>query len=143
MLVARRGAGILLHSLTKVDVTETAASDLAADAVLVPHAEVLHSVSDVVLAGCTAASFTRSAVACRAVGGHAPLSSCLWLTSRMRIWRVVLVESVAAEELSSGAERSRCSDRRVRGGAWAEGGGVEWCWWVRGREEVVVVEWCS
>ena len=43
---------ILLHILTKVDVTETAASDLAANTVLVPHAEVLQSVSDVVLGGC-------------------------------------------------------------------------------------------
>ena len=38
---------ILLHILTKVDVTETAASDLAANTVLVPHAEILHTVSDV------------------------------------------------------------------------------------------------
>lgn len=36
------------QSLTKVDVAETAATDLAADTVLVPHAEVLHAVSDVV-----------------------------------------------------------------------------------------------
>ena len=42
---------ILSHILTKVDVAETAASDLAANTVLVPHAEVLQTVSDVVLAG--------------------------------------------------------------------------------------------
>lgn len=42
-----RHVGILLHSLTKVDVTETAASDLTTDTVLVPHAEVLHVVSGV------------------------------------------------------------------------------------------------
>ena len=42
-----RHVGILLHSLTKVDVTETAASDLTTDTVLVPHAEILHTVSDV------------------------------------------------------------------------------------------------
>ena len=41
MLVARRCADVLLHSLTKVDVTETAASDLAADAVLVTDSEIL------------------------------------------------------------------------------------------------------
>ena len=40
-----------MHILTKVDVTETAASDLAANTVLVPHAEVLQMVSDVVLGG--------------------------------------------------------------------------------------------
>ena len=43
--------GILLHILTKVDVAETAASDLAANTILVPHAEVLRTVSDDVLAG--------------------------------------------------------------------------------------------
>jgi hypothetical protein len=42
-------AGVLFNSHTKVDVTERATSDLAADTVLVPHAEVLHDVSDVVL----------------------------------------------------------------------------------------------
>jgi hypothetical protein len=75
-------AEVLFRSLTKVDVTETAASDLAANAVLVPHAEVLHAVSDAVLEKCTAAWCTRGAVACRAVTWrHAPWSSCLWLTS--------------------------------------------------------------
>ena len=54
---------ILLHILTKVDVTETAATDLAADTVLVPHAEVLHTVSNVVLYEGTAAGCTRGAVA--------------------------------------------------------------------------------
>jgi hypothetical protein len=47
-LAGSRHGGILLHSLTKVDVTETAASDLTTDAVLVTHAEVLHVVSGVV-----------------------------------------------------------------------------------------------
>ena len=42
---------MLLHILTKVDVAETAASDLAANTILVPHAEVLQTVSDVVLVG--------------------------------------------------------------------------------------------
>ena len=48
MLVKSRHTGILLHSLTKVDVTETTTSDLTTDAVLVAHAEVLDAVSDVV-----------------------------------------------------------------------------------------------
>lgn len=66
---------MLFHGLTKVDVTETATSDLAADTVLVPHAEILHTVSDVELDGVTAAWCTSSAVACRAGegthhGGH-------------------------------------------------------------------------
>ena len=59
MLVLCCSVHILLHILTKVDVTETAATDLAADTVLVPHAEVLHTVSDVVLEGGTAAGCTR------------------------------------------------------------------------------------
>jgi hypothetical protein len=66
VLVLCCSVGILLHILTKVDVTETAASDLAANTVLVPHAEVLQTVSDVVLAvECTAAQCPRVAVACR------------------------------------------------------------------------------
>ena len=42
---------ILSHIHTKVDVAETAASDLAANTILVPHAEVLQTVSGDVLAG--------------------------------------------------------------------------------------------
>lgn len=71
--------GILLRILTKVDVTETAASDLAANTVLVPHAEVLQTVSDVILAG-------RGARGVQSRVGrwerHAPWWSCLRLTSR-------------------------------------------------------------
>jgi hypothetical protein len=78
--VGSRHAGILLHSLTKVDVTETTASDLTTDAVLVPHAEVLHVVSGVVLLR----SMGGGVVAWREGSGHAPWSSCLWLTSLMR-----------------------------------------------------------
>ena len=77
------GMKILLHSLTKVDVAETAASDLAANTVLVPHAEVLHTVSDVVLVGRVASSGVHEECS-RVAGegrGHAPWWSCLWLTS--------------------------------------------------------------
>jgi hypothetical protein len=62
--VRSRRAGILVHSLTKVDVTETATSDLTTDAVLVPHAEVLHAVSGVVLLR----SMGGGAIACRVSG---------------------------------------------------------------------------
>jgi hypothetical protein len=49
VLVSCYSAGVLFRSLTKVDVTKRATSDLAADTVLVPHAEVLDDVSDVIL----------------------------------------------------------------------------------------------
>jgi hypothetical protein len=84
---------------------------------------------------------TGGAVACRAVGGHAPWSSCLWLTSWMRIWGKVLLWWAGAGVLSSGAESFRCPRRRVwkcRGGEegwWVSGG---WCWCRRGREVLVV-----
>ena len=75
--------GTLLHRLTKVDVAETAASDLAANTVLVPHAEVLHTVSDVVLVGRAYGSGVHEGCSRVAGGGraHAPWWSCLWLTS--------------------------------------------------------------
>jgi hypothetical protein len=79
VLVLCCSVGILLHILTKVDVTETAASDLAANTVLVPHAEVLQTVSDIVLAE-RGARGVQSRVGRREK--HAPWWSCLRLTSR-------------------------------------------------------------
>jgi hypothetical protein len=77
------------------------------------------------------------------VGGHAPWSSCLWLTSRMRIWGVVLLWWADAGVLSSCAESFRCSRRRewrCRGGRGRKVGE----WWVVlvSRRERGVGGWC-
>ena len=75
---------MLLHILTKVDVAETAASDLAANTILVPHAEVLQTVSDVVLVSVGVRQRGARGVQSR-VGWweeHVPWWSWLWLTSR-------------------------------------------------------------
>jgi hypothetical protein len=88
----------------------------------------------------TTAGCTGGAVACRAVGEHAPWSSCLWLTSWIRIWDKVLLWWAGAGVLSSRAESFRCSRRRewrCRGGEekrWVSGG---WCWCRGGREVLV------
>jgi len=74
----------LLHSLTKVDVTETTTSDLTTNTVLVAHAEVLHAVSGVELGLAVCGEEVQSRIAYRELGGHAPWSSCLWSTSLMR-----------------------------------------------------------
>lgn len=129
---------ILLHILTKVDVAETAASDLAANTILVPHAEVLQTVSDVVLGSVGVRQ--RGARGVQSRGGrweeHAPWWSCLRLTSR-------------DEDLGSGDEvvvvfsptvcsvvvlRLWGSPAGVCGNAWVVGGGRvvvrRWWWWV-------------
>lgn len=128
---------MLLHILTKVDVAETAASDLAADTILVPHAEVLQTVSDVVLVSVGVRQ--RGARGVQSRGGwwegHAPWWSCLRLTSR-------------DEDLGSGDEvvvvfsPTVCSvvvlrlvggPAGVSGDAWVVRVGrvvVRWWWWV-------------
>lgn len=55
---------------TKVDVTEGTAANLAADAVLVPHAEVLRSVSPIVASPALSGVGLRSHVEQAAVGGE-------------------------------------------------------------------------
>jgi len=45
-VVRCRNQTVECHLYTKVDITKTTATDLAANPVFVPHAEVLHHVSD-------------------------------------------------------------------------------------------------